>query len=381
MNMKHVIRTAGAAIALAYAGTAMAGGVTVAENGDSKLKFEGEVYTDLTNHKVTNGAGTTTTNTTGARVSRAYFTGKYYFNSDWYMRITTDVTLDTPKATNPVTGKPLNNININKSKNNNIFLKYAYVEGKLAGDALALRLGQSHTPWIDYEEHLWAHRYFSPVLIDHNHYDNSSDLGIGFKGKVADGMAHYFVTYTNGAGYSHPGKLGKTMDFDASVGVEPIEGLTLDLQYRDGYQGTNINNSTALTAPLKAKSTLMQAMITYGMGHDFRVGANYATNKVKYSFPTAAAALKKYSATEKAYALWAWGKFADQFGAFGRYEHTTNNDIATRKIKNTRYALGVEYFPIKNVVLSLGFDETKKDKGGVSNGKDTRFGLYSEFKY
>jgi len=201
------------------------------------------------------------------------------------------------------------------------------LEGKLYGKAAVLRIGQSHTPWIDYEQGLWKHRYFSKVLIDTNGYDASSDLGLGLKGTVLDGMAKYFVTYTNGAGYSHPGRVGKTMDVDARFGLYPMKGLTLDVQIRNGYKGTK-------TFPLntngpEVKHTLEQIMATYGMGHDFRVGANYVINK---DTPTATGIAVK----NKAYAIWGWTKLGNGFGAFGRFESTKDDQAAITK--TTRFA-------------------------------------------
>ncbi len=351
--MKSILKIAIATVAIAIATPAFAGGVTVAEKGDSKLKLGGKLFSDVTAFKATDSTGAVTKKTTSARIERAYFTGKYYFNKDWMMRVTTDVTLDASLS----------------KKNNNIFLKYAYLEGKLAGDAVVLRVGQSHTPWIDYEEELWEHRYFSKVLIDTNGYDASSDLGIGLKGKLADGMANYWVTYTSGAGYSHPGRVGSTMDIDARFGIDPIKGLTLDVQYRNGYKGTKQQPVNPLLP--ETKHTLYQVMATYGVGEDFRVGANYANNK---QAPTAAV-----SVTEKAYSVWGWYNFNHKFGAFGRYENTKNDKAAVNK--EQRFALGLEYSPVKNVTLALAYDETKKTLGGANNGKDTRYGLWTRTKF
>ncbi len=352
-KLKKTIKTIAALAMFAVSAPAFAGGVLVAQNGDSKLKFETEVFSDLTQVKTTHVPATADTKKLGLSVSRAYFTGKYSFNNDWMMRVTTDVNLD-----NKLT-----------KKNNNIFLKYAYLQGKLYGDALVLRLGQSHTPWIDHEEHLWAHRYISPVLIDSNHYDASSDLGIGFKGNVLDGLANYWFTYTNGNGYDHPAIKGSSMDFDSRIGLNLLPGLTLDFQYRNGYRATK----TTPQVGLATKSTLIQGMVTYGMGHDFRIGANYAQNK-----KTGGTNVK-----ENAYDLWAWGKVTDQFGLLGRYEYVKDNKVAASQKKKTRYVAGVEYFPTKNVAMSLVYDVTDNKVGGVyrAKGKVTKIGLYTNFKY
>jgi len=359
MKKRAFASAAALALTLGMAGHATAGGIVIGDDGTSKLKAEAEVYTDISNHKATASNGTVT-KTNAATVSRAYLTLKYTFDDNWMMRVTTDVSGQS---------------NLN-SKNNNIFLKYAYLQGKLMGDQVVLRLGQSHTPWIDHEEHLWAHRYASPVLIDHNGYDASSDLGIGLKGKLAGGLFNYFATITNGAGYSHPlvnntkgtgsaKTRNNAMDFDGVIGSEPIKGLTLDVQYRNGYKGLDKNLAGT------AQKTLVQGMVTYGMGKTFRVGLNYA--KEKSHFRNAATA----DTNQRAYALWGWGKFSDNAGAFGRYEQT---DFGAAVSKQKRFLVGVEYFPIKHVILAFVFDKTTSLKGAV-NAKDQKFGLNSEFKY
>ena len=149
--MKATINYILAAVILAFATQAYAGGVTVYEDGDSKLKLEALFYLNTyqqTDDRTTAGVSSKT-KTTGLNVDRAYFTAKYYFNKEWMMRFTTDMQHQS-----------------NLSKDQNIYLKYAYVEGKLVDDAVVLRLGQSYTPWIDYEQGLWKHRYVAKVMSD-----------------------------------------------------------------------------------------------------------------------------------------------------------------------------------------------------------------------
>jgi len=276
-----------------------------------------------------------------------------------------------------------------------VFLKAAYVEGKLAGDAAVLRMGQSHTPWIDYEQGLWKHRYASQVMTDKYKFDDSFDLGLGLKGKVADGMAQYFVTLTNGTGYANAAR-ANAVDVNARVGFYPVEGLTLDFQFRNGYRGskTQTNNTGVTVATAGVKSTLFQTMLSYGTS-DFRVGGNYVSNKDKANSATASVnhggsvssgyvtAAIGDEVKSTAFGLWAWVKF-DQFGVFGRFENgknRMNNVVGDEKL--TRFVAGAELFANKNVTLSLVGDNTKlTNRGGVTANqrKDTRFGLYSEIK-
>ena len=363
MNRKIIVVAVAGIVCGMTMSAAQAGGITVVENGDSKLSIESKVFVKLVSEKDT--AASPETKTQSASVDRAYFTVKYNFDKDWLMRVTTDV--HQTKASEL------------EQKNNNVFLKYAYLEGKLAGDAAVLRLGQSHTPWIDYEQGLWKHRYFNKVLIDQNGYDASSDLGIGLKGKVAQGKANYWVTYTNGAGYS---RTGSQMDLDARIGYNDlIPGLTLDLQYRSGYKGTKtdpVNSTTKFNTGTGAsrtlpetKSTLYQVMTTYGQGSDYRVGVNYVSNK---DDPKAATSVR-----ETAYSVWGWTKLPNNYGAFARFDHTKDNVVP--KLKKDHYGVGVEYFPTKHVTLALGYDRVKSSTGGVTSKKDSQYGLWSQFAF
>ncbi|NWF36864.1 hypothetical protein F3F93_08950 [Mariprofundus sp. KV] len=354
---------------------AFAGGVTVAEEGDSKLKIEALLFLNTYNQKAETitAAGNAVTNTTGLAVDRAYFTAKYFMNDDWMMRITLDAGNDPSLA----------------GKKQNVFLKAAYVEGKLAGDALVLRVGQSHTPWIDYEQGLWKHRYASQVLTDKYKFDDSFDLGVGLKGSLADGMVKYFVTETNGTGYANAARSG-SIDLNARIGLYPVEGLTLDFQFRDGYRGSKTRTPAG---SLGVKSALMQAMVSYGTD-DFRIGGNYVANKDKAKDATASiahggnvssafvTAVAGDVVKNNAYALWTWAKFGGGFGAFARYENmnTKLNTIATKE-KLTRYMGGLEYTVTKGVTFAAVVDATKlKNRGGVTanSRKDTRYGIFTQ---
>jgi len=376
-KLKKTIKSIVAAAMFAAATPAFAGGVTVAEEGESKLKLEALMFLNTYHQKADTitAAGTTSTKTAGLAVDRAYFTAKYFFNDDWMMRITLDAGNDQSLG----------------GKKQNVFLKAAYVEGKLIGDAAVLRVGQSHTPWIDYEQGLWKHRYVSQVMTDRYKFDDSFDLGLGLKGSLADGMIKYFVTETNGSGYADAKRTAR-IDLNARIGIYPVKGLTMDFQFRDGHRGTRTSTTQGV------KSSMMQAMLTYGTD-DFRIGGNYIANKDKskgittatlshggavssgYGFNTLVAGDEVKS---NAYGLWAWAKLPANFGAFARYENLNNKlNAGAVKEKMTRYMGGIEYTEIKGVKFALVADSNKlTNRGGVTanSRKDLRFGLYSEVK-
>jgi hypothetical protein len=382
-TMKAIIRTIATIAMITLAAPAFAGGINVYDDGDSKLKLEGKFFLNSTynnKEKTVLGITSTTNQTIGLAVDRAYFGAKYYFNNDWMVRITTDVHLDTGLA----------------KKNNNIFLKYAYVQGKLIGDGLVLRLGQSHTPWIDYEQHLWKHRYVSKVFVDQYGFDSSSDLGIGLKGKLADGLVKYWVVGVAGAGYSHPGMHKdaltgkyssgvKAVDLNARVGIYPVKGLTLDFQIRDGFKGTKyFDKANSQTAP-GTKHSLYQIMASYGTGHDWRVGANYIHEKADRRTDILNGLTARNDKTN-GYSAWAWYNIPDtKFGVFGRFDKKdiTRNGVAT-KDKTNHYVGGLEYSPVKNVTFATVFDYTKVTDAKFALGTDTKStkaGLYTQIKF
>lgn len=376
--MKAIIKCIAITGMIAFSAPAFAGGVNVFDDGESKLKLEAKFFLNTKFIKKTDQAGITD-QTSSLAVDRAYFGAKYYFNDDWMMRITTDTHLDT------ALGK----------KNNNIFLKYAYVEGKLFGKAAVLRLGQSHTPWIDYEQGLWKHRYVSKVFVDSKGFDSSSDLGIGLKGELADGMFKYWITETAGAGYSHPGmhkdvvtgswaKGVKAFDFDGRIGIYPIKGLTLDFQLRDGFKGTKyFDKANGQTTP-GTRHTLYQGMVSYGT-HDWRLGSNYLTERSSRRADVLNAVTAREDKTN-GFDVWAWANVpGTAFGAFGRYESDKLKRSGTGVNPTTkRYVLGLEYTPVKHISFSLAYDYSKtKDAkfviGDYSN--NTTYGLYSQIKF
>jgi len=362
-QLKASIKSIAAIAMFAFTAPAFAGGVNVYDDGESKLKLGGKVFIDATNSKTdttTAAAGTLSSKTQGFNLGRAYLTAKYTFNSDWMMRVTTDI-----------------NQEAGLGKATNVFLKYAYVEGKLVGEALELRLGVSHNPWIDYEQGLWKHRYFSKVTSDEFKYDDSADIGVGFKGKLADGLVNYWATAVNGGGY---GNLAKSngIDYKSRVSINPIEGMTIDLGYNTGYRGKKTFVNNVATTPLK--QSMYQVMVTYG-SKDYRIGANYIANKDKAS--------KNIDA--KTTALWGWAKLGGGFGVVGRMEQEKSNSLVAgvipageAKQKRTRLLAGVSYDPTKHVTFTLGYTQDKTTALAHVIGdtaKTTQIGIWSQVKF
>ncbi|MDX8396046.1 MAG: hypothetical protein R8K22_06505 [Mariprofundaceae bacterium] len=361
--MNKIIRTTGLVIALAFASSAYAGGVTVAEKGDSKLKLGAKFFVNFNKTKQT-GDGTVAGNakvqkdSTGVALDRAYLTAKYDIDSMWKMRLTLDAAYDA-----------------GAKKKTSVFVKYAYFQAKIA-DEFKVRFGVIGTPWVGYENKLDGHRYIVKAYTDTHKLDSSADAGLGFAGKFADGLAAYDVAIINGKGYGDIAS-SKAVDFNARVGVYPVKGLTLDAQYRTGYKGTKTWNATTQAVAAGAtKSVLSQIMASYGMDN-FRIGANYINNKDTVD-------ATNVDTTRKGLVGWGRVAFGD-FGVYGRYEDSKLDKTgSTVNTKEKRYVAAAEYFINKNITMGFAVDNNKTTNKSFTTGatvKDTKFGLFAQAKF
>jgi len=344
----------------------------IKHNNNGKFKFGGKLFVDAVNTRSqTNGVTQKSTNSVD--LTRAYLTARYYINDTWKVRVTEDVHQESTLG-----------------KQSNVFLKYAYIQGDLS-PAASLRVGVIHTPWIDHEEELWGHRYISTVLIDGLGIESSADAGVGIVGKVLGGMLNYQFGGFNGGGYTNI-RASKAVDFSGRIGSEPIEGLTLDFEARNGYRGTK-KFSGGVTAKPAAKQTMFQGMITYGIGHDYRIGAGYVRDNDKAS----------KGVQNRAYDIWAHGKIIDtpfgKLGAVGRYDYDRvrpyNNAALLLGGNNEtiqRYLIGLELVPAKGLAFSFVYDykKTKNKITGANTAtaavgtdeiKNQTFGVFSRLKF
>jgi hypothetical protein len=337
--MKKQVSLTALALATALTATAAhAGGVTVAEKGDTKLKISGKAFLGFTQND-NNG-----TKTIGGNLDRFYMQAEYY-TGIWKARFTTDIHHESSLG-----------------KQQNVYLKYAFLEGKFS-EAATLRLGLSHTPWIDYEQHLWKHRFVSKVTSDYFKFDDSADNGIGLKGKFADGMVNYWVTATSGNGYGNAKKTG-ALDINSRISFAPMKGVDVSLQYRSGYKG----NKTDSTVSVTDKETLTQLMASYGT-KQFRAGFN--TIKVTN--------LETITGDDRtANAVWGWAKFDGGFGAFARVEQM---DWSNTSEKKAHQVFGVDYYAAHGVTLSLAYDSEKHTPATGAATTKKEIGLFTQIKF
>jgi hypothetical protein len=97
-------------------------------------------------------------------------------------------------------------------------LKYAYFGYTPLHSALTLKLGQLHTPWLDWEEALWDYRMQGQMALEGGGYLSSSDFGAGVDGAWNHDLVNVQVGVYNGENYNKaPGDKRKDVMGRASV--------------------------------------------------------------------------------------------------------------------------------------------------------------------
>lgn len=99
-------------------------------------------------------------------------------------------------------------------------LKYAFATWTPDQSALTFKFGQLHTPWIDWEEHLWDYRMQGQQAVERGGYLSSSDFGAGVDGNWGFDKVNMQVGVYNGENYNKaPGDKGKDLMGRVSVNL------------------------------------------------------------------------------------------------------------------------------------------------------------------
>ena len=108
-------------------------------------------------------------------------------------------------------------------------LKYAFATYTPKGSPLTYKMGQIHTPWLDWEEALWDYRMQGQMALERGFitpagalqgYLSSSDFGAGVDGKLGPDKVNFQVGVFNGENYNKaPGDKHKDLMGRVSVRV------------------------------------------------------------------------------------------------------------------------------------------------------------------
>jgi len=140
-------------------------------------------------------------------VTRAYINVIGRFSGGVYTRITVDV--NRPPA-------------VTTDNSLRYRLKYAYAAYTPQGGSLTYKLGQIHTPFIDWEEALWDYRMQGQMAMERGGYLSSSDFGLGVDGNWKADKVNMQVGIYNGESYSG-GTGDKRKDLMGRVSVRVSE--------------------------------------------------------------------------------------------------------------------------------------------------------------
>jgi len=120
-------------------------------------------------------------------IKRAYINVIGRFSGGVYTRVTADI-YTTPTGTG--------------DSSRTYRIKYAYVQYTPTGSPLAFKIGEIHTPWLDWEEALWDYRMQGTMALERNGYISSAGFGAGIDGKWGADKVNMQVTLTNDRFYS-----------------------------------------------------------------------------------------------------------------------------------------------------------------------------------
>ncbi len=113
-------------------------------------------------------------------IKRLYLTVDHKFNNMFSANVTTDFTYDsTTKATQ-------------------LYIKKAYLQSNLIGDAFVVRAGAAELPWAPLVESLYGYRYVDHVLIDNYSFGTTTDWGLHAFGQLMDHHIGYAFSVVNG---------------------------------------------------------------------------------------------------------------------------------------------------------------------------------------
>jgi hypothetical protein len=124
-------------------------------------------------------------------------------------------------------------------------IKYAFVTWTPEGSALTYKLGEIHTPWLDWVEALWDYRMQGSMPMEKGGYMSSSDFGAGVDGKWNSDQFNFQAGIYNGTNYSGPATDGHK-DFMARASYRLLatdDGGRVGGLRLTGYVGIGAPNS------------------------------------------------------------------------------------------------------------------------------------------
>ncbi len=242
-------------------------------------------------------------------------------------------------------------------------LKYAYVAWTPDSSHLTYKIGQMHTPFIDWEEAMWDYRMQGTVAMDRNGYMSSSDFGLGVDGKWNTDQLNFQAGIYNGENYNG-GLSDQRKDFMA----------------RASYRLTNTNDMTRvgglrLTAYAQlgmpgsgGQRRRFIGMVSYRTA-DLTLAAEFAATKdsITGGNTTVSGGAVGPLTARSGQVISAFGVYhvpATRVSFIGRVDLVDPNTAsATASDKQTRVIAGVSYQLTPNVRLMADYDGISYQSG------------------
>jgi hypothetical protein len=303
----------------------------------------GNLFIDFTNINLKNDDAKQAISGTGTDVKRGNLIVNHTFDDMWAANVTTDFNYTG------ATGET------------QVFIKKAYLQATVS-DAFIARAGSAGLPWVPLVEDLYGYRYVEKVLIDRTNFGTSADWGLHALGKFGDGMFNYAAAVVNGRGFRNPTR-SNSVDFEARIGVMPIEGLTAAVGIYRGKRGLD---SALLSAPATRTANRTDVVVGYVKPDMFRVGAEFFSAK---NWNTVLVSTTNPASTPEdksdGYSAWGSFNFTPEFAAFARYDEVKPSKDLASWLKDKYFNIGVSYKPRKNVDIALAYKNEKVEGDGV----------------
>ncbi len=301
-------------------------------------------------------------------VTRAYINVTGNISHRVSFRVTPDVT----RLSTTVTGGALGEKVTTSADGSLIFrLKYAYGQFNLDeawSKGSWVRLGQHHTPYVDWEEGVYRYRFQGQIFVEREGFMSSADTGLSTHYNFPGNYGDVHVGYYNGDTYTklEPNDQ-KAIQIRASLRPAPevavLKGLRVTAFYdADDYIKSDPRNRLIYAVTFEHK------YVNAGFEH---------LNSTDQ--PTGASGLIR----AEGYSIWATPRSPKGWEGLLRYDHlkpnTDNPDIKTRKIAGVAYWFKSQQAPATAALL-VDYENVTYDSG-LAKPDEKRYALHALFNY
>lgn len=255
-----------------------------------------------------------------ADLKRFYVNLDHQFNTDWSLKITTDVQW------------------MRQQEPTDIWFRHAYVERRWKNGNF-LKLGVAELPWIDYVARRVGYRYIDPSLNPKNQFASPTDLGVhvGHKGEHLS----YGFAMVSGAGFKKPA-VAEQVDIEAAAMWHITPAIDIAIGWYEGARA--LDKNPELNKQHNAQRLNMA--LSY-MHKGARLGIEYVYND-NWKQVTAV--------TEDAsdgWSVWASYPLTPVYSVFARYDIVHPSRRLNPTLKQDYLQFGVDWKILPELTLAL----------------------------